>query len=61
MSPRRNWQSPTPLSRKRVCLPAKQKGGGGGQTRLRERGWGLGSPNSEYWRKSLALCYLFCA
>jgi len=32
--------------------------GGGGHTRLRVRGWG--SPNSDDWRKSLALC-LLCA
>ena len=29
---------------------------GGGHTRLRVMGWG--SPNSDYWRKSLALCVL---
>ncbi len=36
-------------------LPTPLWGGGGrGNTRLRLRGWG--SPNSEDWRKSLALC-----
>ncbi len=33
-------------------LPPEPKGGG--HTRLRVRGWG--SPNSDDWRKSLALC-----
>ena len=45
MSPRQNWDSPTPLSRQRVCpSPPNQ------------RGWG--SPNFDDWRKSLALCLL---
>jgi hypothetical protein len=44
-----------PLSRQRVC-PSPQNRGGGGHTRLRVRGWG--SPNSDDWRKSLALCLL---
>ncbi len=45
-----------PLSRHRVCpYPRNQRGGG--HTRLRVRVWG--SPNSDDWRKSLALC-LFC-
>jgi hypothetical protein len=38
--------------------PPGTKGGGGGHTRLRVRGWG--SPNSDVRRKSLALC-LLCA
>ncbi len=44
---------PHPLSRKRVCPtpPTRLWVGGGG-------GWG--SPNSDDWRKSLAL-YLLCA
>ncbi len=38
-----------------VCpLPPEPKGGG--HTRVRVRGWG--SPNSNDWRKSLALCLL---
>ncbi len=45
---------PTPLSPASVPLPPKP--GGGGQTRLRVRGWG--SPYSDDWRKSLALCLL---
>ncbi len=44
---------PQPLSRKRVCPPLPK---GGRRTRLRLRGWG--SPNSDDWRKSLALCLL---
>jgi hypothetical protein len=55
MSPRRNWDSPTPLSPASVPLPPEPKGGGA-CTRLRVRGWG--SPNSKDWRKSLALCLL---
>jgi hypothetical protein len=44
-----------PLSRQRVC-PSPQNRGGGRGTRLRVRGWG--SPNSDDFRKSLALCLL---
>jgi hypothetical protein len=48
-----------PLSRQRVCpSPRNQMGGGGECTRLRVRG--RGTPNSDDWRKSLALC-LLCA
>ncbi len=57
MSPRRNWDSPTPLTASECALPPGPKGGGG-HTRLRLNGWG--SPNSYDWRKSLALC-LLCA
>jgi hypothetical protein len=45
---------PTPLSPASVSLPPEA--GGGGHTRQRARGWG--SPNSDDWRKSLALCLL---
>jgi hypothetical protein len=45
---------PTPTLPASVPLPAEP--GGGGHTRV--RGWG--SPNSDDWRKSLALC-LLCA
>jgi hypothetical protein len=48
---------PQPLSRKRVFPPHPDQRVGG-HTRRRLRGWG--SPNSDDWRKSLALC-LFCA
>jgi hypothetical protein len=59
MSPRRNWDSPNPsLAMQRVCPFPQNRGVGGGLTRLRVRGWG--SPNSDDWRKSLALC-LLCA
>ncbi len=44
---------PTPLSPASVPLPPEW---GGGHTRQRVRGWG--SPNSDDWRKSLALCLL---
>ncbi len=46
MSPCRNWDPPPPL-------PPERKGGGGGHTRLRVTGWR--SPNSNDWRKGLAL------
>ncbi len=44
-----------PVSRQRVCPSPEPKGGG--HTRPLARGWG--SPNSDDWRDSLALC-LFC-
>jgi hypothetical protein len=56
MSPRRNWGSPNP-SITSECSPPPRTGGGGGHTRLRVRDWG--SPNSDDWRKSLAL-FLLC-
>jgi hypothetical protein len=47
---------PTPLSPvASKCAPPPEPGGGV-HTRLRVRGWG--SPNSDDWRKSLALCVL---
>ncbi len=46
---------PSPLSPESVPLPP-EPGWGGGHTRLRVRGWV--SPNSDDWRKSLALCLL---
>ncbi len=51
MSPRWNWDTPNP-----VPLPQNRRGGG--HTRLRVSGWG--SPNSDDWRKSLALCPTLC-
>ncbi len=45
--------TPHPLSCKRVCPPPNQRGG---HTHLQVRGWG--SPDSDDWRKSLALCLL---
>ncbi len=53
MSPRRNWDSPTPSPASKGASPPNQ---GGGHIRLRVRGWG--SPNSDDWNKSLALCLL---
>jgi hypothetical protein len=55
--PRLNWD-PHPLSLRRVFNVSPPKLKEGKHTRLRARGWG--SPNSDDWRKSLALC-LFCA
>ncbi len=59
MSPRRNWNSPNPslaCERAHCPSPRNQRGRGGGHTRLRVRG--LGSPNFDDWRKSLAICLL---
>jgi hypothetical protein len=52
MSPRRNWDPP-PLPQASVPSP-RTKWWGGGHTRQRLKGWG--SPNSDDWRKGLALC-----
>ena len=52
MSPRRNWDSPTPPLAARVPLPRIK----GGVQYPAGEGWG--SPNSDDWRKSLALCLL---
>ncbi len=51
MSPRRHWDSPNPYLASECAPPPRT-----GHTRLRVRGWG--SPNSDDWRKSLALCQL---
>jgi hypothetical protein len=48
MSPRWNWDSPTPLAASECALPAYQRVGG--HTRLRLKGWG--SPNSNDWRNA---------
>ncbi len=56
LSPRPNWVSP-PLSRKRVCpspTPPQTKGGSTHSPACE----GLGSPNSDDWRKRLAFCLL---
>ncbi len=46
MSPRRNWDSPTPSFASECAPPPEPKGGGGGlHTRLRVRG--CGSPTGE--------------
>jgi hypothetical protein len=56
MSPRRNWDSPTPpQSVASDCAPPPQAKGGRAHSPAGE-GWG--SPNSDDWRKSLALCLL---
>ncbi len=46
---------PPPFPLANVPLPPEPKGEG--HTRLRVRGWG--SPNSDDWRKGLALCLLW--
>jgi hypothetical protein len=51
-SPRSNWDPPSP-SPASDCVPLLNQRGGG-QPRLRMRGWG--GSNSDDWRKSLALC-----
>jgi hypothetical protein len=53
MSPRRNWDFPTPSVASECAPPPEPKGGG--HTRLRMKG-----PNSDDWRKSLALCTTLC-
>ncbi len=55
MSLCRNWNSPNPSPACECALPPEPKGGGG-HTRLRLKGWGI--PNSDDWRKSLAICLL---
>ncbi len=54
MSPRWNWDSPTP-SLASECAPSPRTKGKG-HTRQGVRG--SGSPNSDDWRKSFALCLL---
>ncbi len=44
------------LSHPSECAPPPPEPKGGGHTRLRVRGWGR--PNSDDWRKSIALCLL---
>jgi hypothetical protein len=51
--PSSEWGLSHPLSPQRVCRRNQR---GGGHTRLRVRGWG--PPDSDDWRKSLALCLL---
>ncbi len=54
ISPRRNWDSPTP-SLASECAPSPEQKGGG-HTRLRVSGWG--SPNSDDWKKLCTHCLL---
>ncbi len=44
MSPRWNWDSPTPLAASESALPPEPKGGG--HTRLRLKGWGSPIPTT---------------
>ncbi len=48
MSPRWNWDSPTPLAASECALPPYQRVGG--HTRLLLKGWG--SHNSNDWRNA---------
>ncbi len=54
LSPRPNWDPPTPSSPSK-CVPSPETKGGR-HTLLPLRGWG--GFNSDDWRKSLALCLL---
>jgi hypothetical protein len=53
MSPRRNLDSATP-SPASECAPRNQKGGRAHSPEVE----GVRSPNSDDWKKSLALCVL---
>jgi hypothetical protein len=46
MSPRWNWDSPTPSLASECASPPETKGGGG-HTRLRVRSWGVPIPPTE--------------
>jgi hypothetical protein len=56
MSPRRNWDTPTP-SLARECGPPPRTGGGGANSPAGE-GVGESQLNSDDWSKILALCLL---
>ncbi len=53
---RRNWDYTKPSPASECVPPPEPKGGAGGHIRLRVGDWG--SPNSDDWSKSLALCLL---
>ncbi len=57
MSPRWNWDSPTPLAASECALPPGPKGGGG-HTRLRAAAKGVGESQFQRLEKRLALCLL---
>ncbi len=57
LSLRPSWGPPPPLPLASVSPPQEPGEGGGVHTRLRVKG--RGSPDSEDWRKSLALCLLY--
>jgi hypothetical protein len=48
MSPRWNWDSPTPLAASECALPPGPKGGGAHSPAAK----GVGSPNSDAWRNA---------
>jgi hypothetical protein len=58
MSPRWNWDSPTPLAASECALPPGPKGGGGGAQSPAAKG--VGESQFQRLEKRLALC-LLCA
>jgi hypothetical protein len=57
LSPRWNWVPPTSLPQASVYHPPPPPPPQGGR-HAHLRGWDWGSPNSDDWRKSLAICLL---
>ncbi len=57
MSPRWNWDSPTPLAASEFALPPGPKGGGGAHLPAAK---GVGESQFQRLEKRLALC-LLCA
>jgi hypothetical protein len=57
MSPRWNWDSPTPLAASEFALPPLPKGGGGAHSPAAK---GVGESQFQRLEKRLALC-LLCA
>jgi hypothetical protein len=55
MSPRWNWDSPTPLAASECALPPGPKGGGGKHSPAAK---GVGESQFQRLEKSLALCQL---
>ncbi len=55
MFPRRNWDSPNPSPASECALPPPRTKGWGA---LSPAAKGVGDPNSDAWRISLALCLL---
>ncbi len=55
MSPRWNWDSPTPLAASECALPPVPKGGGGAHSPVAK---GVGESQFQRLEKRLALCLL---
>jgi hypothetical protein len=55
MSPRRNWDSPNPSLARPASVPLPPEPGGGARS---PAGEGLGSPNSDDWKKGLVLKHI---